>query len=56
VGASDEDLEVERIEPESGIPDLYGCIAWTLAAVVVLALIAAGFFFLAFLLSGPYNL
>jgi hypothetical protein len=54
VDASDEELEVQRIEAESGIPDLYGCAGWTLIAVVVLALIAAGFVFLALWLSGPH--
>ena len=34
MGKSDEDLELERIDAESSIPDLYGCVGWTLLAIV----------------------
>jgi hypothetical protein len=47
MGKSDEDLELERIDAESSIPDLYGCAGWTLLAIVVLGPVVLAVIFLA---------
>ena len=51
MGKSDEDLELERIDAESSIPDIYGCVGWALLAIVVLALVAAGVILIAMMNS-----